>query len=230
MTEPIFEPQPQEQAQAEKMPMNPWLKIGLEMGPLLVFFFANYKGRWLIDHIPLLHGFDKPIYPATALFMIAIVAALILSWLLARRLPVMPLVSGVFVLIFGFLTLWLHDDIFIKMKPTIINSLFALILFGGLWFKTSLLGYIFDSALELDADGWRILTRRWAWFFVFLAILNELVWRNFSTDAWTNFKVFGTMPLTILFILLQTPLLMRHNPDRKNADKSSAEFTRADSK
>jgi len=222
MTKQIFEPEPQNEAQVRAMDrhMAPWLKIALEMGPLLIFFFANYRGQWLIEHVPLFRGFDKPIYPATALFMIAIVAALALSWLLARKLPVMPLVSGVFVLVFGFLTLWLHDDVFIKMKPTIINTLFGLILFGGLYCKKSLLGYVFDSALKLDVEGWRILTLRWAWFFLFLAVLNEIVWRNFSTNIWTNFKVFGTMPLTIIFMLMQTPLLMRHNPDEKAKNKN----------
>lgn len=219
MSRKIFEPEPQQTAQIKKMHMSPGLKIALEMGPLLVFFFANYKGQWLIDHVPLFASFDRPIYPATALFMAAIAVALGLSWALARKLPVMPLVSGVFVLIFGFLTLWLHDEIFIKMKPTIINSLFGLILFAGLYFKKSLLGYVFDSALELDAEGWRVLTFRWAWFFIFLAALNEFIWRNFSTDFWTNFKVFGTMPLTLIFVLLQTPLLMRHNLAGKSADK-----------
>lgn len=213
MSRDIFEPEPEKLQQSGGMAMAPWLKVALEMGPLLVFFFANYQGGWLIAHVPLFARFDKPIYPATALFMAAILAALAVSWLIARKLPIMPLVSGIFVLVFGFLTLWLHDDVFIKMKPTIINTLFALILFGGLYWNKALLGYVFDSALRLDAAGWRLLTIRWAWFFLFLAALNELVWRNFSTNIWTNFKVFGTMPLTLLFILLQTPLLLRHNLD-----------------
>ncbi|KAA6206031.1 MAG: septation protein A [Candidatus Tokpelaia sp.] len=219
MSKSLFEPEPQNIRQIKQMHMAPWLKIALEMGPLLVFFFANYRGRWLIDHVPLFARFDQPIYPATALFMLAILLSLALSWLIARKLPVIPLASGLFVLVFGFLTLWLHDEIFIKMKPTIINALFGLILFGGLLFRKPLLGYIFDSALQLDAEGWQILTWRWAWFFLFLAALNEIVWRNFNTDIWTNFKVFGTMPLTILFILFQTPLLMRHSLDEKPADK-----------
>lgn len=223
MSNAVFEPEPQNIRQIEKMHMAPWLKIVLELGPLLIFFFANYRGRWLIDHVPLFSSFDQPIYPATALFMPAILLSLGLSWLIARKLPVMPLVSGLFVLVFGCLTLWLHDDVFIKMKPTIINMLFSLILFGGLIFGKSLLGYVFDSALQLDAKGWQALTYRWAWFFLFLAALNEFVWRNFSTDIWTNFKVFGTMPLTLLFILFQTPLLMRHAiddaPEKKKRKK-----------
>jgi len=210
MNQTIFEPDPQDIKAVEKMHMSPALKFTLEMGPLLVFFLVNFRGQWLIDNVPLFSSFDKPIYPATAVFMIAIVIALAVSWGIARKIPVMPLVSGVFVLVFGFLTLWLHDDIFIKMKPTLINTLFALILFGGLLFKKSLLGYVMDSALKLDAEGWCKLTVRWAWFLLFLAVLNEVVWRNFSNEFWTSFKVFGTMPITIIFMIMQAPLLMRH--------------------
>lgn len=210
MNQTIFEPDPQDIKAVEKMHMSPVLKFTLEMGPLLVFFLVNFRGQWLIDNIPLFSSFDKPIYPATAVFMIAIVIALTVSWVIARKIPVMPLVSGVFVLIFGFLTLWLHDDIFIKMKPTLINTLFALILFGGLLFKKSLLSYVMDSAFKLDAEGWRKLTVRWAWFLLFLAVLNEVVWRNFSNEFWTSFKVFGTMPITIIFMIIQAPLLIRH--------------------
>lgn len=210
MNQTIFEPDPQNIKAVEKMHMSPALKFVLEMGPLLVFFLVNFRGQWLIDNIPLFSSFDKPIYPATAIFMIAIVIALAVSWGVARKIPVMPLVSGIFVLIFGFLTLWLHDDIFIKMKPTLINTLFALILFGGLLFKKSLLGYVMDSAFKLDAEGWRKLTVRWAWFLLFLAVLNEVVWRNFSNEFWTSFKVFGTMPITVIFMIMQAPLLMRH--------------------
>jgi len=210
MNHSVFEPEPQDAKAIKNMHMSPVLKMALEMGPLLVFFFVNFRGQWLLEHVPLFASFDKPIYPATAVFMLAIIIALAISWYIARKIPVMPLVSGIFVLIFGFLTLWLHDDVFIKMKPTIINTLFALILFAGLLFKKSLLGYVFDSALKLDAEGWRKLTMRWAWFFLFLAALNEMVWRHFSDEFWTSFKVFGTMPITIIFMLTQAPLLMRH--------------------
>lgn len=211
MNHSVFEPEPQDAKAIKNMHMSPVLKMALEMGPLLVFFFVNFRGQWLLEHVPLFASFDKPIYPATAVFMLAIIIALAISWYIARKIPVMPLVSGIFVLIFGFLTLWLHDDVFIKMKPTIINTLFALILFAGLAFKKSLLGYVFDAALKLDAEGWRKLTVRWAWFFLFLAALNEMVWRNFSDEFWTSFKVFGTIPITIIFMLTQAPLLMRHS-------------------
>ena len=123
----------------------------------------------------------------------------------------MPLVSGVVVMVFGGLTLWLHDDLFIKMKPTIVNTLFGAVLLGGLLFGRSLLGYVFDSAFQLDAEGWRKLTFRWGVFFLFLAVLNEVVWRNFSLDTWVAFKVWGNMPLTLVFTFSQMPLIMRHS-------------------
>lgn len=210
MTNSLFEPDPEDTKAVKELHMSPALKLILEMGPLVVFFFANYKGEWLIKHVGLFQGFEKPIFPATAIFMVAIVIALVASWIIARKLPVMPLISGVFVLVFGALTLWLHNDTFIKMKPTIINTLFGFILFGGLAFNKSLLGYVLDSAFQLDDEGWKILTRRWAWFFIFLAILNELVWRNFSNDFWTTFKVFGVMPITIIFMIAQMPIIMKH--------------------
>ncbi|WP_175868664.1 septation protein A [Bartonella gabonensis] len=195
----------------QKTPLSPTLKFLLEMGPLVVFFLANYKGEWLIKNVELFKNFHKPIFPATAIFMVAIIIALNLSWIFARKIPIMPLISGVFVLVFGFLTLWLHNDTFIKMKPTIINSLFAIILFGGMFFKKPLLRYALDTTLKLDDLGWQKLTYRWAFFFVFLALLNEIIWRNFSDNFWTSFKVFGVMPITIVFMLTQMPLILKHS-------------------
>ncbi|MGH6859202.1 MAG: septation protein A, partial [Phyllobacterium sp.] len=125
-------------------------------------------------------------------------------------LPIMPLVSGIVVLIFGTLTLYLHNETFIKMKPTIVNALFGVILLGGLFFGKALLGYVFDSAFKLNAEGWRKLTLRWGIFFLFLAVLNEVVWRSFSTDFWVAFKVWGTMPITLLFTFSQMPLIMKY--------------------
>ncbi len=136
--------------------------------------------------------------------------ALAVSFALTRRLPIMPLVTGIVVLIFGGLTLALQDETFIKMKPTIVNVLFGSTLLGGLLFGRSLLGYVFDSVFRLDDEGWRKLTFRWGIFFFVLAVLNEIVWRNFSDDVWVNFKVFGIMPLTIVFTLAQMPLIQRH--------------------
>lgn len=206
--EPIIERDP---ADARRKPMNPLAKLVLELGPLMVFFFANARGEWLAQKFPMLGEVGGPIFIATALFMAATAIALIVSWLLTRTLPIMPLVSGIVVFVFGALTLFLHNDVFIKMKPTIVNTLFGAILLGGLVFGKSLLGYVFDQAFRLDAEGWRKLTLRWGLFFIFLAIVNEVVWRSFSTDTWVAFKVWGIMPITVLFTLSQMPLIMRHS-------------------
>ena len=191
--------------------VNPLLKLALELGPLLVFFFANARGEWLGQTFPILTEFGGPIFIATGLFMIATAVALTVSWLLTRTIPIMPLISGIVVFVFGALTLWLQNDTFIKMKPTIVNALFGVILLGGLLFGQSLLGYVFNSAFKLDETGWRKLTIRWGIFFLFLAVLNEVVWRGFSTDTWVAFKVWGTMPITVLFTMAQMPLIMRHS-------------------
>jgi intracellular septation protein len=198
-----------------KKEMNPLLKLALELGPLLVFFFANTRGEWLVQKFPALGNLGGPIFVATALFMVATAIALTASWILVRSLPIMPLVSGVVVFVFGALTLYLQDDIFIKMKPTIVNTLFGAVLLGGLFFGKSLLGYVFDSAFKLDAEGWRKLTLRWGLFFLFLAVANEVVWRNFSTDTWVAFKVWGIMPITLIFTFSQMPLIMRHAMEEK---------------
>ncbi|WP_245466797.1 septation protein A [Mesorhizobium sp. M1A.F.Ca.IN.022.07.1.1] len=194
----------------------------LELGPLLVFFFANARGEWLAQKFPALAELGGPIFVATGLFMAATALALIASWLLTRTLPIMPLVSGVVVLIFGALTLYLQDDVFIKMKPTIVNTLFGGVLLGGLFFGKSLLGYVFDSAFSLDAEGWRKLTFRWGLFFLVLALVNEVVWRNFSTDAWVTFKVWGIMPITLLFTFSQMPLIMRHSLEEKAKEEQAS--------
>ncbi|MAY62683.1 MAG: septation protein A [Rhizobiales bacterium] len=190
--------------------INPILKLALELGPLVVFFFANARGEWLGEQIPFLAQLGEPIFIGTACFMVATGIALTISWIITRTIPIMPVLSGAIVLVFGALTLWLHDETFIKLKPTIINTMFGVILLGGLAFGKSFLGYVFDSAFQLDAEGWRKLTFRWGLFFLFMALLNEFMWRNFSTDTWIAFKVWGNMPLSILFMLAQMPLMMRH--------------------
>ncbi|MFD2238675.1 septation protein A [Aureimonas populi] len=194
-----------------KPQINPLLKFALELGPLVVFFFANNRAEWVVEAFPALGALGGPLFVATGLFMVATLAALAVSYALTKTLPMMPIVSGVFVLVFGALTLWLQDELFIKMKPTIVNGIFAAILLGGLLFGKALLGYVFDQAFKLDQEGWRKLTLRWGLFFIFLAILNEAVWRFTSTDFWVAFKVWGTMPLTIGFMLMQMPLLKRHS-------------------
>lgn len=221
MNPPILERDPSD-PQKKKESVNPLLKLVLELGPLMVFFFANARGAWLVQKFPVLAEFGGPIFVATGLFMAATAIALIASWLLLRTLPIMPMVSGVVVFIFGALTLYLQDDIFIKMKPTIVNTLFGGALLGGLYFGKSLLGYVFDSAFSLDAEGWRKLTFRWGLFFLFLALVNEVVWRNFSTDAWVTFKVWGIMPITLLFTFSQMPLILRHSLEEKAAKEEQA--------
>ncbi|MGV3549105.1 septation protein A [Rhizobium sp.] len=190
---------------------NAGLKLVLELGPLLVFFFANSYGERLAKAFPVLAELGGPIFIATGLFMAATVISLIASKILVGKLPLMPLVSGVVVLGFGALSIWLQNDTFIKMKPTIINTMFGVVLLGGMLFGKSLLGYVFNSAFQLDDEGWNKLTLRWGLFFLVLAVVNEVVWRNFSTDFWVAFKVWGTMPITILFTLTQMPLIMKHS-------------------
>jgi intracellular septation protein len=212
-----FEPAPN--APSHKN-VNPILKFALELGPLAVFFFANARGEWLAARFPALGTLGGPIFVATALFIVATVIALVVSFALTRRLPIMPLVSGIVVILFGGLTLWLQNDTFIKMKPTIVNVLFGGALLGGLFFGRSLLGYVFDSVFRLTDEGWRKLTFRWGIYFFVLAALNEIVWRNFSTDAWVNFKVFGIMPLTFVFTLSQLPLINRYTRPEDEAKTS----------
>jgi intracellular septation protein len=188
---------------------HPMLKMALEIGPLMVFFFGNLRGEWLAKTFPALTAVGGPLLIATALFMVATVVSLIVSKIVFKHLPIMPFVSGIVVMVFGSLSIWLQDDTFIKLKPTIVNTLFGVVLLGGLFFGKSLLGYVFNAAFQLDAEGWRKLTLRWGIFFLVLAVLNEIVWRNFDTDTWVSFKVFGIMPLTILFTLTQVPLITR---------------------
>jgi intracellular septation protein len=190
MTERPAEKRPEVEISGKQL-----LKMLLEIGPIAVFFAVNsYRG----------------IFWGTGAFMVATAIALVASRSLMGRIPIMPLVSGVFVLVFGGLTLLLQDDLFIKMKPTIVNALFAAILFAGLIFNQSLLRYVFGEVFFLTETGWRILTQRWGLFFVFLALLNEIVWRTASTEFWISFKLWGIMPLTMLFAVSQLSLLKRY--------------------
>ena len=204
--------------------LPPLVKLALELGPLGLFFLANTRPELFAPLMQplvpasILAGGQAGIFTATAVFMLATLVALAIHYRLVGKLPIMPLVSGVVVLVFGALTLWLQDEIFIKMKPTIVNSLFAAVLLGGLLFGKSLLGYVFESAFRLDTEGWRKLTLRWGLFFVFLALVNEIVWRNFSTDTWVAFKVWGIMPITILFTFSQMPLIMKHSLEETPAE------------
>jgi intracellular septation protein len=209
----------------EKPQLNPWLKLALDVGPLVLFFFANARPALFVPLFgPLIppaigSGERAGIFAATAVFMVAILVALVVSYALTRRLPVMALVSAFIVLVFGGLTLFLQDETFIKLKPTIIYVLFAAVLGGGLLFRKPLLAIVFDQAFNLTDEGWRKLTQRWALFFVVLALLNELVWRTQSTDFWVAFKAFGVMPLTFIFAALQYPLLRKHDASAKDKVK-----------
>lgn len=190
--------------------LPPALKLALEMGPLVIFFLGNaYAERFGV-------AADQKLFVATGVFIAATVLALAVHFALVRRLPIMPMVSGVVVVVFGGLTLYLQDKTFIMVKPTIVNTLFGLVLLGGLAFGKSLLSVVLDSVFSLTEEGWRKLTFRWGLFFLALALINEVVWRTQSEDFWVNFKVFGIMPLTVVFALAQTPLLTRY--ERKKTD------------
>ena len=209
----------------EKAQLNPLLKLALDLGPLLLFFFANSRpGLFeplLAPIIPeaVAHGERAGIFVATAVFMVAIVVALVVSYAMTRHLPVMPLVTAVVVVVFGAATLFFQNETFIKLKPTIIYLLFTVTLFGGLIFKKPLLAMVFDQVFHLTDEGWRKLTVRWALFFLALAVLNEIVWRTTSTDTWVTFKVFGVMPLTFIFAAFQYPLLTKHDASPKDQAK-----------
>jgi len=210
---------------SEKTQLNPWLKLTLDLGPLLLFFYANSKPAlfepWIAPLIPaaVASGDRAGIFVATAVFMIAIVVALVVSYVLTRHLPVMALVTALIVVVFGGATLIFQNETFIKLKPTIIYLLFAGTLFGGLIFRKPLLAMVFDQVFHLTEEGWRKLTVRWALFFLALAVLNEIVWRTQSTDTWVTFKVFGVVPLTFIFAALQYPLLMQHDASPKDQAK-----------
>ena len=185
-----------------------WVKPATEYGPIVVFFLA-YLGWGLL--------------PATAAILVATVVALILSFATTRSVPVMPVVTAVLLGVFGGLTLWLQDDTFIKMKPTIVQALFAVALLGGLAFGRPLLKPMLGGVWPVDDSGWRKLTLRFGLFFAAMAVLNEIVWRTQSTDVWVSFKVFGILILTMVFAAAQAPLITRHRlpdaPDRTSGNR-----------
>ena len=186
-----------------KHKLNPLLKLALDLGPLVVFFAANARFG---------------IFAATAVFMATIIAALAVSYALTRHVAIMPVVTAIIVLIFGSLTLVLHDETFIKLKPTIIYTLFALTLFGGYLLDKPLLAIVFDAMFHLTEEGWRKLTLRWAAFFLVMAVVNEIVWRTQTTEFWIGFKLFGFTPLTFVFAALQYRLLLRYATDQPNPE------------
>jgi intracellular septation protein len=189
--------------------------MALEFGPMLVFLLGYAFSGWLAKLFPLLANVGGPLFIAKLLLMIATVISLVVSYILTKTLPRLPLISGIFVLVFGTIALWSHNALFIKLKPTVLNAVFGAILLAGLAFKKSLLGFVLGPILKLDIKGWNKLTLRWGIFFLFLAVLNEVVWRNFSERFWVNYSVMGTLAITIIFMLFQAPLLMRHGEDNE---------------
>ena len=192
----------------DKTQPHPLFKLATELGPLFVFFVANAKFH---------------LFVATGAFMVAIVAAVIASYVVTRHVPIMALVTAAIVLVFGTLTLVLHDETFIKLKPTIIYGMFALILGGGLLFGRSFIAIVFDQMFNLTPRGWRLLTLRWALFFLAMAVLNEVIWRTQSTDFWVAYKVFGVVPLTMGFAVIQMPLIKRCHLEPASLEASEAE-------
>ncbi|MBB4212339.1 intracellular septation protein [Rhodothalassium salexigens DSM 2132] len=189
---------------------NATLKLTIEMGPLIVFFGTYFLAPRF--------GVADPIFPATGLFMIATTAAMIASWRIEGKIAPMLWVSSGVVIVMGGLTLILHDDTFIKMKPTIVNSIFALTIIGSLMVDRPVLKPLFQSAFPpITHRGWRELSRNWAAFFLFLALLNETIWRNFSEEFWVAFKVWGNIPLTFAMALYQVRVMNR-NLDRAEDD------------
>jgi intracellular septation protein len=181
--------------------LNPWLKLALDLGPLLIFFGVNAR---------------LGIFWATGSFMATMALSLAVSYAISRTVALMPLITLGFVLVFGGLTLWLQDATFIKVKPTLVYLLFAAILAGGMVFRRPLLKPLFGTVMALNDEGWRRLTWRWAGFFLVLAVLNEILWRNVSTDTWVAFKVFGFLPLTLIFAFAQVPLMQRFEARDEN--------------
>jgi intracellular septation protein len=183
---------------ARGRPIPPLIKLGLDLGPLVIFFFAN----WLWG-----------IYAATGVFMAAMLVSVGVGILVERKLSPVPLITGALVLVFGGLTLWLANDTFIKIKPTILYTIFACVLIGGLAMGRLFIKNLLSATFNLPDRAWRVLTWRWAIYFFAIAALNEIVWRNATTDQWVAFKVWGIFPLTLLFAFAQTPFLLRNQID-----------------
>ena len=170
-------------------------KLLIDIGPLAVFFVFYSRSDLKSAIIP---------------FMIATIIAVLFSYIMEKKIPIMPTVGALIILVFGGLTIYFDNEIFFKMKPTIINLLFALILYGGVIVKKPLLKFLLGAAIKLEDEGWKILTQRWISFFIALAILNEIVWRTQSTEIWVNFKVFGILPITFIFTMIQFPLIKKY--------------------
>lgn len=195
--------------------INPTLKLALELGPVVLFVLAYNQGHRIAPMLGLTGILEQPIFLATLVIMVATALSIMLSLYLMRSVPAMPVVTLVVVTIFGGLTLYLQDDTFIKLKPTIINTLFGVTLLVGLAFGKSFLKTVMGMAFPLDDEGWNKLTLRWGLFFLFLALVNEIVWRNFSEGFWVGFKFWGMTGLTFIFVASQMPMIMRHSTEEQ---------------
>src|SRR3977135_3817862 len=191
----------------DKTRPHPLFKLATELGPLIVFFVANAKSN---------------LFVATGAFMVAVIVAMIASYVVTKHVPMMAIVTAVVVIVFGTLTLVLHDETFIKVKPTIVYTLFAGVLGGGLLFGRSFIAIMFDQMFNLTPQGWRSLTLRWALFFLAMAVLNEVVWRTQTTDFWVGFKAFGVIPLTMIFAMTQMPRTRRYHLEPASLEASEA--------
>lgn len=179
------------------------MKFLLETAPLVVFFIV-YKSYGLME--------------ATAVLIAATSLCAAISYVVHKKVPIMPVITAVVVAIFGGLTIISEDELFIKIKPTVVNILFAAILLGGVAFKKGMLRYLLGEAFTMSEEAWRSFSLRWGLFFLFLAGTNEVIWRNFPTDFWVEFKVFGMLSLSIAFTLSQIPFLKRHMKEKKGED------------
>ena len=190
-----------------KKELGAGMRLLLDIGPLILFFVANAKFG---------------IYTATAAFIVAILIAMMVSLALTRRVSALQMFSAVMVVVMGGLTLYFHNETFIKIKPTIYYAFVALILGYGLFANKPILKSVLGSAYPgLDPAGWTKLTRNWALFFAVMAVVNEAVWRNSSTEFWIGFKLWGAMPATLLFALANVPMLMRHGLTKDEATSAS---------
>ncbi|MDB2577106.1 MAG: septation protein A [Planctomycetota bacterium] len=186
--------------------LSPQLKLALDMGPLIVFFVTFFVAKRVVEDD------TQGMIWATGIFVVVTTIALAVSYAIERKLHAMPLITGAVVLVMGGLTVYFNDERFIKYKPTIVSGLMGSTLLIGWARGKSLIKPLLGSTLELDDAGWRTLTLRWGFFFLVVAGLNELVWRSTTTSVWLNFKLFGILGLTFLFMLLQQPLIQRHSP------------------
>jgi intracellular septation protein len=185
------------------------MKLVEDFGPLFVFLILNSKGAEWLSMDP-----SQSLFIATGGFMMALLIAIGFTYIRGKKPHKMTLISAGFVLVFGGLTLFLQDEMFIKMKPTIVYCLFAGILWVGEFRGTSYLEKLMGSVMPLTDEGWKLLSRRWIYFFAGMAVLNEVLWRNLSTDQWVQFKVFGFMALTILFVIAQMPLYKKFHVEK----------------